>query len=438
MRSEREYVYKPALRRNKPDRPSLATVLPLFLLLAGLVFDQATETRIRTRFWGTVEISVFVQIVRTLAPYIVLLSLALIATFVVRHFKLSTALGVPLVLVATYAIASLRTAFSNEGIATNYALSLIVIAVVIIYISSLSKSKNQKHLETVYTSLFYLSVFFAAINVANIALGGGFAAGNSRLYGSSAHPNFMGAQTALLLIVAIMPRASSQTFHTILRITLAAILAALLAWTGSRTGILMFLSGLTVMIMVRSKNYYQLAATVMTAACIFLAGAALILTTDLLPLDTWLVSFERTGSGDTRSEAWGALWTVINEYPIWGLGEFIWASENSLAKGWAAFGILYAAGFTMVLVFTVFSLFSQARRYREIGNLSVFAGLAVALAVGSTLEGFLVENVSFTTVTWAIVVTIAGLPKVQFQKAHGQFQETPSFAGGMNATGRSE
>jgi hypothetical protein len=92
----------------------------------------------------------------------------------------------------------------------------------------------------------------------------------------------------------------------------------------------------------------------------------------------------------------------------------------------------------MVLVFTVFSLFSQARRYREIGNLSVFAGLAVALAVGSTLEGFLVENVSFTTVTWAIVVTIAGLPKVQFQKAHGQFQETPSFAGGMNATGRSE
>ena len=119
----------------------------------------------------------------------------------------------------------------------------------------------------------------------------------------------------------------------------------------------MLATGLAANFAIRSRNLNQFALRMM----LITAGLIALLVTgagDIFEIDTLL----RSTGMDTRSAAWGAMWDMISEHPLWGAGTFGWATENSFLKGWSAFGFLYALGFLCMIATVLLALAHKSLR----------------------------------------------------------------------------
>jgi hypothetical protein len=98
--------------------------------------------------------------------------------------------------------------------------------------------------EIVCTSLRWFSLALVWVNVLNWIAGYGFVGDSPRLFGTAAHPNFLGVQIGLGSLVAIdaVFRRRSARSRVIWLSTLFAALV-LLVETGSRTGAVVFIAG---------------------------------------------------------------------------------------------------------------------------------------------------------------------------------------------------
>lgn len=375
-------------------------------VLATLIFfltvNQASLDTPRALYWTELTASSLVDVVRYLAPLAVALALGAMVLRCATG-KFMNPLGIAAFLwVGVHLLAAARSLGASDVTAIKYLQSATCLSVLLLYFSTLFRRYKSASLVIFDQSLLYAAGAIVALNLINILLGHGYVPGNPRLFGAAPHPNFLGVQLAVCFLILLTPRLGSGPFYKVISTGLLIAAAYLLVQTGSRTAMLMVATGLAANFAIRSKNLGQFGLRVLLITSLLLALLA-IGAADMVQIDALL----RSTGADTRSAAWGAMWEMISEHPLWGAGTFGWATENSFLKGWSAFGFLYALGFLCVTATVLLALGHRSIGTR--GGEHYFA-IACAMVAGGIFEGYLVENIGFATVIWTILIAIAGMP----------------------------
>jgi hypothetical protein len=254
------------------------------------------------------------------------------------------------------------------------------------------------------------------LNLVMYVIGYGYLGRNERFYGSAIHPNFLGVQMAICVLVLSH---LTVTARPLLKIFAAVFLTGalfLLMQTGSRTALIILGSGFCVGVwpMIGFRGRMLLCAT--------LVALLSILSVSGLPDGSTLGAYGRGGIFDTRSIAWSEMAERIVRRPMLGLGTFAGASENSLMRGWAAFGLPY---FLIMLSVIVLGLVSSCRIIAHQERLcpanQIAAGLFCGLVAGSMFEGYLCDNMSVPVLTFIIASSLVGASVAEHNQPH--FQE---------------
>ncbi|MFG0329526.1 MAG: O-antigen ligase family protein [Phycisphaerales bacterium] len=230
-------------------------------------------------------------------------------------------------------------------------------------------------------------------------------AGN-RFLGLTGNPQHAAVALSVLVVVAIwLALNDPKRRYWPLWVGLAAIDLTLLAWTGSRTGMLMLAAGSSIVLWSRVGK-----------AVLFLPAlaAAMLIVWQFVTVSNIEMGLDRLVSTDnTRANAWAKLWSIGWTSPVFGVGaEEAGDSENSILLGFAAYGI-----FMVVLVFMLFGAmafqwFQLLAARRSLGDAAPFADLALAYPpmyfIGSMFEGFVVARVNVHIILLIVFSSIAG------------------------------
>ncbi len=204
--------------------------------------------------------------------------------------------------------------------------------------------------------------------------------------------------------------------NKILWIALIAINLLFLAWTGSRTGALMFVVGVTFVLYARIGQ----AVLLLPAAALMLWG--------LFTLAVELKIYENlerlVSTENTRTAAWASMWNNALQSPLLGVGfDDAGGSENSYLLGFASYGIVY---FLMTLALLLGSMFIcwrvlLGRRFVgrvDRGIIDLFIGCNAMYFAGSFFEGYMLGRSNCSQV---LLLFIAGiLPYIDRQIAIGR------------------
>ncbi len=213
-----------------------------------------------------------------------------------------------------------------------------------------------------------------------------------RFLGTTANPQFAGAFIALTLpptLYILLRREEPKP----LRIALACnvgLMVVFLAWTGSRTGLLMTLVGLGAMFRTRIKKILGV-----TIVC----GIIVIVASQFFSESTR--NLERlTSTQDTRSHRWMSLIKDFKSAPLYGqISEQPRIMENTYLSTAARMGMV---GVTIMVTFmgATFAQVLKLQRYRhDLGEHALMADMVtaglVSIFVGSVFEGFLLGIVVY-------------------------------------------
>lgn len=177
------------------------------------------------------------------------------------------------------------------------------------------------------------------------------------------------------------------------------------AWSGSRTGALCLVAGLSIAFVARAGRAVLLAPVVV--------GAVFGLVTLATSMGVQF-GFERLlDTTNTRSGAWGRMIEQIKQSPIVGVGpsnqQF---SENSFLLAWSSFGI--GAFALMILVFFCSFIvgvrlirlrFSVAPKRRAM--IDLIGALMVMYWMGAMAEGYGASRISTQLVIYVLIATMA-------------------------------
>lgn len=166
----------------------------------------------------------------------------------------------------------------------------------------------------------------------------------------------------------------------------------MLIWTGSRTGLLMFFAGAAFVTYPRFGRAV-FALPVLAVAVFGLVSAAATMGVEL--------PFERLlAGGNTRSDAWQALWSIATSHPLLGAGQGEdMSTENSILLGFAAYGIVML-GLVVLMLASCFWIcyklfFGRGRLLKEYRPfVDIVVGYNAAYVVGSMFEGYIISRVS--------------------------------------------
>lgn len=206
----------------------------------------------------------------------------------------------------------------------------------------------------------------------------------NRFSGLTPNPQVAAINLAFCCIISLYFVISRQSSRITWYLSLASFLflSIFLLWTGSRTGLVMAIAGIAVLISsdVRSVG---------------LSGLFILVIFGLLTLfDISPVGFERLVSGeDTRTEGWRVLLQRFTENPIFGSPEGRLTVESFPIVVLAYSGLIGAA----ILIGCIFCLAVDLNdlRIKSVGNKEytlltrLFIGLSIALCLGSLFEAFL-------------------------------------------------
>lgn len=166
----------------------------------------------------------------------------------------------------------------------------------------------------------------------------------------------------------------------------------MLVWTGSRTGILMFIAGAAFVM------YPRFGRAVFGVPVLALTVWGLVTLAAMLGVE---LPFERLVSGgNTRRDAWRVLWNVAMAYPVAGAGQIEdMNTENSLLLGFAAYGIVMlglVAAMLLSCFYISFKLFfGRSRLLKEYRPfVDIVVGYNAAYVVGSMFEGYVISRIS--------------------------------------------
>lgn len=367
------------------------------LLWAASVKDDALAFE-SSVWWSGIEIHPIVSLLKSASPLFFLLFIlsTIIYTFKINRYRIS---GIYLPLLMTvlliYCIARTIQTDTNLAVKLSFLLILLlsIIYCIVIVKSAIGDVRAREWVLGAFTGFFLI---FISVNILHVALGYGFVPGNPRLFGTSAHPNFLGAQSALGAIILLGAVHTGERFDRfVYGIGLIGALT-LVILSGSRTGVVIFLTGTSAYYLAlrkfRIEGFFPLLGSILVVLLIVAFGAEYLGD-----------AFDRGGI-NTRAKAYAGMWDQVRDNPIFGAGTFLEFSENSFLRGWAAYGILFPA---IMISIGIFTLIGYARLVlvnpKEIAPRIMFS-LSCALLAGALLEGYLTDTFSFPIILFACLI----------------------------------
>ncbi|MEM8854183.1 MAG: O-antigen ligase family protein [Pseudomonadota bacterium] len=262
--------------------------------------------------------------------------------------------------------------------------------------------QTEADLDAALVSIAIAVAFFVAINVAQYVLNTApLAVGSQRFNGTTGNPQhaaaFLGVGIpALIYVVLTRPLLWKIAAGVILLVA-----AYFLAWTGSRTGLLMTAAA-TLLLLRRSGVGAILVVLGVAASAIYV-----ILTRadeDVLQIDRF------TSLDNTRAAAWSGMWRAFSEHPFLGApitGERLGFGENSWLAIAATTGfvglipLLVGGALVLTIAARLFLARPPTRKAKLQGD--ALGAILVCLMVGSILEAYLLAVISASTILLLLV-----------------------------------
>ncbi|MEH6307509.1 hypothetical protein RYH73_17800 [Olivibacter sp. CPCC 100613] len=241
---------------------------------------------------------------------------------------------------------------------------------------------------------FYGAIVFVAINVFLALYPGANVVWKGRLFGVTAHPNFLGMCTAIAWIVSFALFMEGKT----LKIKMFFLIAMLLSiygsiLTGSRTSLLSGTIGVTFISSYTMKNS--------SFKPVFVLGTLIFGL--FLYANLTLSSLDFAGRGNTREGTWGSMLEQASELPLFGYGK-VGATTNAFLFSIVATGIFGTIFFFRSLLELIRLFFAKLPQYNNM-IVNLFRGLAVFFLISSTFEGYLLDSVSMPVFTYWLLLT---------------------------------
>jgi len=371
----------------------------ILLILCSLIFVLAS---FRTGTSGDDALDYFVPsyiaLVQNLSlPLVGLLMLVSILINVSRADK-NENMGIPIGLVCyfIFQLIIVLTAFLYKSDIQDFIVRGGFIVLTFLYffyvIRSLPLYESLRNGVLIY--FFYGAYVFVAINVFLYLYPGASVVWKGRLFGVTAHPNFLGMCTAICWIVsfALLMQArgfKAKTFFIIA--VLLSVYASIL--TGSRTSILSGVFGIAVMLSytMRNSSFKPVFVLSMLIFGLFLYA------------NVTLQSLDFAGRGNTREGTWASMLERASELPLFGYGK-VGATTNAFLYSIVATGIFGSIFFFRSLTEIIRLFFTNLPQYNKI-IVNLFRGLALFFLVSSTFEGYLLDNVSMPVFTYWLILT---------------------------------
>ncbi len=242
----------------------------------------------------------------------------------------------------------------------------------------------------VFTSIVYAIAVVIQLGINRTPL---VAPNAFRFQGISGNPQFVAVLLAVALTTTVFLILNDpQKRYKGVYVVLTCLNVVLLGWTGSRTGALMTVIGLT------SVLYTRLGRTILIAPFVIAGVAALIQVMESMGIRLGLDRL--TSTSDTRSEAWRNLITNALENPVFGAGtRGAGAAENSFLLATASFG--FGSLFTLLLlsaaVAVVCMRLLMIRRRLDQGArrvVDLMIGFFCLYFAGSMFEGYIIARIN--------------------------------------------
>ena len=218
-----------------------------------------------------------------------------------------------------------------------------------------------------------------AINPAEVIWSG-------RLIGTTANANFLGTLLAVCLLPTLYfaTRTGATNRTRIGSMTLAAVTAVMMIWTGSRTGVAMGIAGVAMQFRRRMGRFVLVSA---------IGGAMSLLVWQAASPDSSTTD-RFVNITNTRTSVWGVMWNEFVDNPLIGASrEQATQSENSYLMVASRTGMLGLLPLLWSMALIVSSLLELRRYRRVLGQhrelLDLLLAAFISLAVGALFEGYL-------------------------------------------------
>jgi len=229
---------------------------------------------------------------------------------------------------------------------------------------------------------------------------------HGRLFGLTGNAQHLATFCAALVlpVVAAMQRLRHQRLWYLLALFLTGFLVVFLLWSGSRTGVLMTLTGLGLMF--RHQLGRLLETTLLVAATVMFAWQVTNFGESSAVIQE---RFGRSVLVNTRESGWDAMLRTFAANPVFGSVKNVWATESSYLGALARFGVVGTAPLFVSMTMVLMALVKLNRKRSRLGEHAIFVDLVTggffSLAIGAVFEGFLMATL--TPMLYMILIYMA-------------------------------
>jgi len=243
-----------------------------------------------------------------------------------------------------------------------------------------------------------------------------------RLFGLTGNPQALAIYCGALVlpVVAAVQRLRHQRLWYLLALLLTGFLVVFLLWSGSRTGVLMTLTGLGLMF--RHQLGRLLETTILVAVMVMFAWQV----TDFG--ESSAVIQERFGRSvlvNTREGTWSGMLRVFAEHPAFGSANAPLGTESSYLGALARFGVVGTAPLFISMTLVLMALVKLNKKRSRLGEHAILVDLVIAgffsLAIGAVFEGFLISTLTPTLYMVYIYMAITAYLVDQQERLGGEF-----------------
>ncbi|MBP1852674.1 O-antigen ligase family protein [Rhizobium halophytocola] len=350
----------------------------------------------------------FVALLKSKSIYIFAPVFALsIAAMVFFKSRLTVKPAMPsLLFCALLLYATIRAAIGGSDLGSKVFQGLLIMTLVAVFTGLRRVNRGDATVShTIALVFFWFSIIIVALNLFTYLSGYGYVGINARFFGTTAHPNFIGAQLAIAAI-SLTHFSIRASFGKAIAICLLAVASLWLIYcTGSRTAIVIAVTG----IYVASWAKLSARAKVGLTAVVLLGIIVAVLSGGFQLGDDEMSVYDR---GNTRDAAWSYLVDAIVENPMWGRGYFEGFSEDSWLRGWSTFGVLYFVLMVSAILSGAWRLTARRQSHPvHRMNLSLLLGLLCGLCAGAVFEGYLCDTFSVPVLSVVFVLAAASPAK---------------------------
>jgi len=201
---------------------------------------------------------------------------------------------------------------------------------------------------------------------------------------------------------------------------LTGFLVVFLLWSGSRTGVLMTLTGLGLMF--RHQLGRLLETTILVAAMVMFAWQV----TDFGESSAIIQQrFGRSVLVNTREGTWNYMLRIFVENPAFGSPEDVGGSENSYLGALARFGLVGTAPLFVSMTMVLMALVKLNRKRSGFEEHAILVDLVTggffSLAIGAVFEGYLMATLTPMLYMIYIYMAITAYLVDQQERLGGEF-----------------